>query len=257
MPSKMEETIRKRREILRRMIESSQSKPELVSGMTISRSTISRGISELLEHDCITRTDSKFEATETGRLAFEAYNEYCRAVETLDASSDVLNGVPVDTIDHVFLREADVEVVDSRQPWKVFKRCGELIKSATSLKGTVPVITPQYFVDIIDTLDDGLDVELVWDCSLYDSLDEEEHKVVTTLKTHERVTITQANLSESHALWITDSSEGRHAGITVYADGWVKGVVRNSTCAAVDWALDQYRRRKLGDTFRSAQKQLQ
>ena len=250
----MKSAIRKRRLILKKLVDAPHSKSELASQMDVSRSTVDRAIRELLEYGCTTKTGAKFEATETGRLALEEHQEYRQSVQTLEASSSILNHVPMGALDNDFLRDASFDIVDNKQPWKVFEKSTELVKRAKSLKRTVPVVFQQHLASIIDSLDNGLDVELIWDRSLYDSLIEVERNEVPTLKGHDQATVLSTDLSESYAIWITDLPEERHAGITVYTDGGVKGVIRNNTPTAVEWALDQYKRRKQDAVLHSTQK---
>ncbi|ELY29390.1 hypothetical protein C499_06015 [Halogeometricum borinquense DSM 11551] len=240
----METTIRKRHDILEELVDSSQSKPDLVSQMDLSRSTIDRGVNELLEHDCITRTGSTYEATETGRLAIREYERYLRFVETIKASPKILNEVPTNTFDTVFLRDADFDLVDDQQPWAVLEKSTELMKNAKSLKGTVPVIFQRHFADLTDSFDTGKEVELIWDNSLYHSLSEEMQEMIATFQEYDQATMYRTDLTDSYAIWILDSPEGNHASIAVFTNGGIRGIIRNDTCAAVDWALSQYEQRK-------------
>lgn len=236
----METTIQKRHDILEELVDSSQSKPELVSQMDLSRSTIDRGVNELLEHDCITRTGSTYEATETGRLAIKEYEMYLRSVEIMEASSKMLNEVPTNTFDTVFLRGADFDLVDNQQPWVVFEKSTELVENAKSLKGTLPVVFQRHFADLVDSFDTGKEVELIWDNSLYHSLSEEMQEMVATLYEYDQTTMYRTDLADSYAIWILDSPEGIHASIVVFTNGGIRGIIRNDTRAAVDWATSQY-----------------
>jgi len=57
----------------------------------------------------------------------------------------------------------------------------------------------------------------------------------------ENVSLQTASIPCSFGLWVVDSAE---AGITVFTDQGIRGILMNDTTDALDWATDQYERVK-------------
>ncbi|ADE04318.1 MULTISPECIES: helix-turn-helix transcriptional regulator [Haloferax] len=87
------ETVGRRRQILQALSTESLSKAELVRTLSVSRSTVDRGVERLVGLGLVERSNGRFVATSAGRVALETHDEAIRAM------ANVLGAVPV--LDHL------------------------------------------------------------------------------------------------------------------------------------------------------------
>ena len=241
----MEQTLATRYEILEELLAKAQTKPELVSVLSVSRSTVDRGISDLLEMGCVEREGSTYSATESGRLAFREYEAYTRNLETITEATPILNTLDPETIDLQFLRGATIDLPDPRAPWKAFETSMQLVHAANSLTGTAPAVFQRFFEDLMASVrNDGLACELTIDTTLFESFDETELKQLRAIVQADGGSLLVTDLEDSYAIWIADTGENGHAGLTVYGDSGVVGIIHNDDPDAVAWVKDRYRERK-------------
>lgn len=237
----MHQVLSKRYDIIEALVDGPKTKPELDSQLAVSRSTIDRGIADLLEHEYVEKVNSAFQATETGRLAFQSYARCLDYLETVQKSTPVVNLLPKEVVSHEFLRGARIDVVNPQIPWKVLERSSEIIHSAESLRATAPIMFKEFLDSISKSLDrTELDAEIIIDDALYGQLGRPEREILHEFQQTPRHTLLTTGLPTSHAVWIAESGRGDYAGITAYQGGQVVGVIYNDSESAVEWGIEKY-----------------
>ncbi|TYL40208.1 hypothetical protein CV102_01095 [Natronococcus pandeyae] len=214
-----------------------------MKSLSVSRSTVDRAISELRGVDCIHRSGSAYRSTEIGRIALEEYASYTDRMQSLEEATPVIKSLPRDSVTPgLFSREASVETANPRRPLHIFDRLSAVLESAKRFRGTVPVALAPYF-EVIRTsaAEHGIDVELTVDAVLYDDLQTESRTSIERLERSKTVRLVTSDVATSYAVWIAETSTQTYAGIIVYDQGRVEGMIVNSTPAATEWALNQYR----------------
>ncbi|AHG02188.1 hypothetical protein HALLA_20015 (plasmid) [Halostagnicola larsenii XH-48] len=241
----MERVLRQRQDLLETLVDNPSTKPEIVDCMSISRSTVDRGIADLIERGCVEKVESRFQLTDTGRLALEARLQYEATIDQIQAVDPVLDGVDIESISLEFLRGATVNVADPRRPWKVLDQSRELITDAETLYGTGPAVFQRFFDDISRSVENrGLICELVIDETVFDSLDSAQVEALRELMKRGEGTLLLTDLNDSFAIWILELPDSEYAGITVYSSTGFEGVIYNAAPNAVSWARTQYQKRK-------------
>ncbi|SFS96188.1 helix-turn-helix transcriptional regulator [Halostagnicola kamekurae] len=241
----MERVLRRRRDLLEALRDNPSPKPEIVDRTAVSRSTVDRGITELVDRGCVRKVDSQFRLTETGRLALEARLEYERAIDQIQTAGPLLAEIDLESLSLEFLRGATVNVADPRRPWKVLDQSSALVDEATTMYGTGPAVFRKFYDDIDRSVENhGLTCELVIDEAVFESLDSAQREELRELLRRAEGTLLRTELTDSFAIWILEYADREYAGITVYSSGGFSGVIYNDAPNAVSWARTQYRKRK-------------
>ncbi|MFP8958278.1 helix-turn-helix transcriptional regulator [Natrialbaceae archaeon A-CW3] len=241
----MDEVLTSRDRLLEVLIEQPHTKPELVDALSISRSTVDRGITALLESGCADQQESVYRATEKGRLAMEARNRYLEDLEHLEAADPILETVSLESVSMRFLRHATVDLPDPQAPWTALEPSMQLVYEARSLDGTAPAVFDQFFDDIADSIDNGgLSTELVLDAALFEAMSDTEQVRLREIIEAGGGRLFTTELSDSYAIWITENDDRVVAGITVYSETGLTGVAHADDPDAVAWARAEYAKRR-------------
>ncbi len=241
----MERALFQRQELLEALVGASSTKPELVDRIGVSRSTIDRGISDLVKRDCVEKVDSRFQLTETGRLALEARSEFKTTINQIQEATPLLDVTGLDSVSIDLLRGATIDVANPQHPWKILDESDNTVNAANALYGTGPAVFPKFFDDISQSVDtNGLCCELVLDNTVFDSLAASRVQKLRELIQADNGSLFLTDLTDSFAVWIFDLPDGEYAGITVYSSAGLEGVISNDTPNAVSWARREYRERK-------------
>lgn len=231
-----------RSDVLRLLLDGPTTKAELSDQLEVSRSTIDRAIRDLESVECLTRADGGFVASTTGRLALTEYDRYCERTQTLRDSHAFLSALPDDapiTLD--ILHDATITIPTSHAPEEALQPSIELLREATTIRGTAPVVL-SFYPDLFEECvrEDDLTVELILADDVLATLPNMMSDRVGPFVRHENVTLYRAGEPLPYALWVMDTPDGRVAGITAYDAGGVAGLLVNDSPRAVEWVDAQY-----------------
>ena len=235
-------TLSNRHDVLRELVDGPATKSELVESLESSRSTIDRSIRDLERIECITRENGGFIATTTGRLALSEYERYCERMQAIRDARRFLDVVPPDApLDTAMLEGASITLPDQHAPEQALKPSVELFHDTIALRGTAPVVL-SFYPDLFEkrVREDGVSVEIIAEDEVLAVLPSLMSDRVDPFINHERVTLYRSAGSLPYALWLMETPERTHAGITAYDSGGVAGLLINDSDAAVEWAERQY-----------------
>ncbi|CQR49486.1 MULTISPECIES: helix-turn-helix transcriptional regulator [Haloferax] len=88
------ETVGRRSQILQALSSEPLAKAELVRTLSVSRSTVDRGVERLVDLGLVERSDGGFVATTAGRVALETHDEAIRAMANVLGAGPVLDRLP-------------------------------------------------------------------------------------------------------------------------------------------------------------------
>lgn len=234
----------KRAQTLDVLLTDPHTKPELVDALDCSRSTVDRAIDDLLEIDCIERTepnDSQYHATILGELMLQRHRDYLDGLQQLQDVRPILTELPADApLSEAIIRDADV-YRSVHTPDIAFRPGQELLADATKLVGTAPVVYREYFEGIIDRLNQGsFEFEVVMESSLFDTINQHYAAEFDTLTEFDSVQVYETDTSIPYGLWVMDHPATDTAGITFYNEGGGPGAIVNESTDAINWATEQY-----------------
>lgn len=231
-----------RNDVLRLLEAEPTTKTDLVEALDISRSTVDRAVRDLQTVECITRTNGRFTATATGRLALEEYDRYVDRTDAIRDARGFLEVLPDDApLDTAMLHGAAITLPDQHAPEEALQPSIELLGESTSLRGTAPVVL-SFYPDLFDAhvREHDLSVEVIAEPEVLATLPTMMSDRVEPFIHHENVSLFEAANPLPYALWLMETPDGTHAGITAYDAGGVAGLLINDSTPAVRWAQTQY-----------------
>ena len=232
----LEAMVTNRESVLRAVVGAPMNKRELTEAVDSSRSTVDRAIRELVDAGLVTRVEGAYEATLAGRFALGAVEAFHDRMRGVDAATDVLSHLPPDApIDSAFLDGADVRVATPEMPDGVVQYLFDSVRSAERLRGVVPVALSGHLNGFYSSSRaNDTRVEMLVDTDVLDSIlsTASVREGFLDRISDERVTVLYDDVPVTFGLWLTDAE----AGVMVYSDTGVHGVVLNDTDEACAWA---------------------
>lgn len=241
----LDETVYKRGELLCAIDDQPRAKPALTDATNASRSTIDRGVRELIEADCIERNESKYYPTLLGALSADRYRKYRSNVGSLDKAKEIVADLPPSTsLDTTFLNGADVYPADPAAPEAALQPSIDLLADANRLLGFAPVEISLY-VDLIyqNATSNGLSAQIIVDRDTLQPMLRKDEQRLRELVSEDRMEILASGETLQYALWMMEAPEEDVAGATIYENGGIRGLIMNSSAEAVEWARSEYQRR--------------
>lgn len=239
-PSKILETVKKREAFLRCLSDEIDDKRDIEDELDISRSTVNRAFCELEESGLLRTDHGGYDLTLHGKLAYQQYQNLASAFNHLFEAMELSMHLPADTqIDTRLLKGGDVTLSDRQTPQKPFEQIKEVVRSASCVKGYLPVVLPSY-VDFFheQIVDRDIMVELVLEETLIPVLTVTYAEKFTPAATSENCILWQTAEELPFGLFIVNDEE---VWLCVYrAGGGLRGTLANNTDAALDWALDVF-----------------
>jgi len=231
-----------RNDVLRVLADRHATKPELVDALDTSRATVDRAIRELQSFECITRNETGYVATMTGRLALAAFDQYDTTTRAITDADEFLNALDPDApLDPAMLTGANVTLPEPHAPEQALKESIELIQSATQIRGIAPVVLSFYPELLAERVqEDDVTVEIIAESDVLATLPTLAGSTVDPFLEHDAVTLYESAGELPYALWLLDTPDGEYVGITAYEEGAVAGVLVNDSAPAVRWAEAQY-----------------
>lgn len=252
-PGTLKDTVYKRGEILCAIDEQPRAKPALTEAIDASRSTVDRGVAELLDANCIERNSSKYYPTLLGTLSCNRYRKYRSNVSALDNAQEIVSSLPpTATLSTTFLEGADVHPADPAGPEAALQPSIDFLADAKRLLGLAPVKISLY-IDLIyqNAIENDLSAEIIVEEGTLRPLLRNDEKRLRELAADGHIEILVSDEILRYALWWMKSSQQTVAGATVYEDSGIKGLILNSAPEAVEWAQNEYESRREAAEHRS------
>lgn len=246
--SEVVELLVRRAPVLAALAEAPAWKPELVSALSVSRSTVDRAVRELESRSFVRRGDRGYEATPAGRLALAAFERADDTLAVVREARDLLSYLPHDApLDPVFLEGASVHRAAPPAPRRSLDRLDDLVRSADRYRGfTTTVLDPDFVEEIRELVVNGeVEVDFVHTEETASYLVDAHGEAVSESVDADA---TMHVVDEvPYGLGVLEGPEGTHAYLLVTdEDATFRGLVLNDRPAAVEWAesvFERYRER--------------
>lgn len=241
-PSDLAKSLLNRHGCLRALANQPQAKPELVDSLDIPRSTLDDIVRELEHADLVEYRDGMWQLTLLGQYALDHHTRYKDGLESLTDAAQVFKGLPRDTpVARRFLIGADVHVASGPVPDGVMEVFLDAVESATHVRRATPIVMAGYIDPFFRCATTGSDahLEIVLPLETFECLRTLHPKLTDSPMAHEDITVFHAEIPATFSLWIADEDQ---AGLIVYAEHGVRGVIINDTADALNWATAQYDR---------------
>ncbi|WP_276271384.1 helix-turn-helix transcriptional regulator [Haloarcula litorea] len=234
------DVVAKRRDVLRALTEP-LSKPALVEELGRSRSTVDRAIDALLDERLVEQRGSRYVATFAGREAVTAYDRFLDRVDALSAAQPVLGELPPDVaVDPAVLEGAEVVESTMAAPTAPIEANAARVDGATAFHGTGPAVIPQYIEEVTGLVAGGTETELVLTEAVVEAASTAYAEEFAGLTDAENLDLFVTDSTMPYAVWVAEKPGETVAGIVVYSDDGIVGVVNNDSDAMVEWARESY-----------------
>lgn len=227
----------KRNTVLASLRDSAKTIPTLVDELAFSRSTIDRAIEELMGVGCLEHEDRRYRASAVGRAALQSYRAYLETSDGIQAASPVLEALaPEDPIDQSMLRNAEVYRADPQTPEIGLQRSIELAEEATRFRGYASVFFEEFIdVQLAQLQREEYHTEIIIEKTLHEQLQTHFEDKFSRLTDYDRVRIILSDRMITYSPWEVVQDTNHYAGMTVYDEGAIKGVIVNDSPAAVNF----------------------
>jgi len=242
VPLDLADILLKRHKCLHTLDNQPQAKPELIESLDIPRSTLDDIVRDLEHADLVEYHDGKWQLTLLGRYTLNHHTRYKEGLESLTNATPVIKELPRDTpVERRFLRDAEVHVATTPVPDEVMQVFLDAVGSATHVRGVTPLAMVGYIDSFYRAATTGSDAQLeaVLPLETFERLQTLHPDSTEKAMDDDDITLYHADIPVTFSLWIADDD---HAGLIVYADQGVQGILINDTDDALNWATDQYDR---------------
>jgi predicted transcriptional regulator len=238
----LEDDIATREPFLRSILEEPKRKSELGDATDASRSTVDRAIRDLVGAGLIERRGDEYRAAVAGRTVLQAVERYHRRLREVEDGIDVLRRVSADVdIADQFLDGASVSRPSPEVPDGMMQRVFDSLEPAEEVYCVTPIVLSGHIDQFREAAIAGeAPTSMVIDHAVVDQLlgASEARSEFLTAVDDDGLELYRADVSLSYSLWITHEE----AGIVLYSDTGMRGIVVNDTEAALEWATAQYER---------------
>jgi predicted transcriptional regulator len=230
----------KRYECLHALVEHPQPKRELVDTLDIPRSTLDNIVRQLEQTGLVRYFDGVWQPTLSGQRALRVHETYLSEIDDLVHSTPVLttlapnSGVTWEFIDHADVYETNPNVQND-----VLIRLLDYAEAATDIRVATPRIVAGFGDEFYRSGTTGRDAtfEIIAPSEIHEWIHKRHSKTATDLLNDPNVNMFRASIPFSFSLSIFDDT---HAGITVFAEQGIAGLIVNDTDDALTWAEEQY-----------------
>lgn len=232
----------KRGECLSALVNRPRPKPELVEALDIPRSTLDDVVRDLERANLAEYCDGQWQPTLLGQYTLNHHTRYKEGLKSLTDATPVIKKLPQDTpIGRRFLIGAEVHVPTASVPDAIMQILFKNIESATHVRGITPLAMAGYADSFYQAATTGSNaqLEVVLPLETFDQLRTLQPDSTNKAMANDDIALYHANVPAAFSLWIADDD---HAGVIVYADQGVQGILINETDDALNWAADQYDR---------------
>ncbi|WP_416839876.1 helix-turn-helix transcriptional regulator [Haloferax sp. DFSO52] len=239
-PGDVSEVLKSRGPILAALSVEEKTPAELAAELSVSRSTIDRGLRELERSGFVEVVDGTARATLFGRLALESYADLVGQLAEIDSAADAFESLPADTqFDPVMVdgsRSVVAETADDERP---LDRLTSFFDRATAIRGCVRTAAqPQIETFSRRIVDDDIAVSLVATSALVEQLITEHRPQLVTLLGTGSFSLRSID-SLPYSLFVVELPTGPVALLVTYRSGRIFSVVSNDSSAAVAWTQTQ------------------
>lgn len=238
-PAAVHRVLSYRADLLRVLRDEPMERHVLVDQVAASKSTVYKGVTQLLELDLVESSDTGLRLTLFGQVALARYEELVRAT----GLGPLLADLPAGAIDPAALLGAEAVVPDDTDVNRVQTRVEGLLREATGLRGFSPAISPAYIATIYDRLENAdFSLQFVLPGDLVEFLRSERAEPLADVLGYPAATLYRTSEDLSLTLLLLDTPDSQQVCIEVGEDAGATGLVLNDTDTACWWAQRTFAR---------------
>lgn len=243
-PKDIATVLLKRYECLHALVNQPQTKPKLVDTLDMPRSTLDDIVRELERADLVEYRDGDWHPTHSGRLACRAHRDYLDQLNSLGDVSAVLDSMDTDEeVSWAFIDGADTYEAHSSIQYAVMMTLLDFVEVATDVRVVTPNVVAGYADQFYESGISGRNAafEMIIPPEVHAWFHSTHPSVATDVLNDPDVDVLRASIPFSYGLSIFDDER---AGVTIFTEKGIAGLLVNDTNNALAWAEEQYERVK-------------
>ncbi|ELZ81072.1 hypothetical protein C453_19085 [Haloferax elongans ATCC BAA-1513] len=232
------ELVSDRFDFLRVLDASSLDKRELTETLPYSRSTVDRAIRDLVAAGLVTESNAEFSTSLTGQYLTERFESYRNDVGDVLELDTVLSDLPAEyPLPATPLLGADIELSASATPHRPVELLAEEISATAYGTMVFPQLPNRIFVErLTECINGGAACRLVVPEAVVTALWRVFPELLEAIQTTPDVDLRVGDVPP-YAFGHTVADGDPRATVVIYDDsGQIRGVLRNTSTAAVTWA---------------------
>ncbi|MFC4436205.1 MULTISPECIES: helix-turn-helix transcriptional regulator [Natrialbaceae] len=228
--------------VLEQVCDEATSPAALVDATDVSRTTVHRTLTDLVDRNWVERVDGGYAATAVGALALESYRNAQTEFRTLDRVEPFLARVDatVDDLEIEWFRTAELSTVTESNPHQPLEWYADRLEAADPerLRGVAPVISRQFIGVHAPVIERGTPTELVIDESTYCAVADRYPDALRASVSLPNYELYVARESPSVGLTLIDSA----VFLGAYGEGrQLVAILESGNDRLRAWAADRYR----------------
>lgn len=249
-PAALFEVVSLRHDLLTALESGPLAKRDLVEQVSVSRSTVDRGLQDLLSAGLATDRPEGYTLTVPGRIAVETYERALATIADLQRTMPALAALPPDApVSPTFLDGCEVVVAEEPAPQRPASRMDDLVRDADRIRCLGRAHTSPEAGDLFREriVDGGIEATFVLERPLFEYVTDE---LGWTEPVYDDNGLTAAVVdSLPYGLFLVETDGTEYACLLAYDDQGhrsLRALLVNDAPAAVDWAetvFDRYRER--------------
>jgi len=238
------EVVTSRSELMRSLASDWKRKRELADALSVSRSTVDRGVRDLVDAGLAECEEDRYRLTVAGQLALSEYEQFTGRVDGALSARELLESMTGDVdLDPVVLDGAAVVVrrLDDRDD--PIAAVDDFLGRTDHVECVLPAASPEIVTALQDRIvEAGASATLVLSDAALEQLTSRHRAELEAMLETGRVTCLLAEEAPAYSLLLADVGGGEEICLAVQADGRVDGVLLNDTLDAVEWARTRFER---------------
>lgn len=226
------------------LIEQPRSKCDLEDELDGSRSTLDRALRNLADAELAKYEDGLWKPTPLGRCSYKTQEAYIDRLENLAEAAPLFNELSSESpVDCAFVLGADVYESDPSMPDALMQTLLDSVEGGQEVSVATPVVITGFVEEFYERVSRGenYSLDLLVPPDVSERIRGAFPALTDELLDDKNVSLHTGSIPFRFGLWIVDSTE---AGLIVFTDEGVRGILVNDTPEALDWAKDQYERAK-------------
>lgn len=243
------EVVQRRHEILAALEDGARAKPGLTDATPSARSTIDRGIDELIEVGLVCSVGSEYELTAAGERVIDAYQTFRWQTTLYGEYAEVLHGLRSDDeFPALLLDGADVVTACPEMPTRPVKRGHEGLAEADSIYSICPVLLAFHYEFWQPARPEtDVQIEVVYSSAVLETMEEEYPNWREDIVEPGLVTPFVNDDLPSYEFAVVDGLGGDPDRSALHVlihdeDGDVTAFLQNESAAAVEWGRERFQR---------------
>jgi len=217
-------------------------KRELVDRLSVSRSTVDRGIRELEAAGLLTRSAEGYRRTLFGELLLSEYDRFAATVDTLGGGRTLLADLPpAFDLDPVLLEDATVVTASQYAPHQPVSALCSVLAEARWIQTVFPAVFPQVLNQWLSLCDgEMIRADIVLTEPVVAELVGTHTETLQQFLAQSCLSLHQVDDGPRYGLVIAESEAEATAGVVVMDDrGGARAFMKTDAEAAVSWVRER------------------